>query len=243
MSPAARLGMKFVELARILRNIDWPFSFGAHDMHARFGFSFAALFLLFPALPAFACDDGQVKFQENFTRPDKGWGDSSEIVQFAPGRVVLKPSPNAPSWVWNTDHVYEAAEICVDAELTRGDWTAETCAALQFWVVDNSNFYVFGVCGNGTAQVWRYLKDKWQPQVFNKQVKGLDPEHAGTISLSVIHIGTKAILYVNGDQVGQIQGRPPKGGTKAGVFAQTTAPNSPANVEFTFFKVMDAPDE
>jgi hypothetical protein len=212
-------------------------------MRARFAAVFSIVLLAAAAGPALACDDGKVKFQENFTRPDKGWGDSSEIVQFQTGKVVLKPSPNAPSWVWNTDHVYDAAEICVDAELTRGDWTDNTCAALQFWVVDNSNFYVFGICGNGNALALRFLKDKWQQPVLMKHVKGIDFESVKTISLSVIHAGTKALFYVNGEQVGQIKGKPPTGGTKAGVFAQTTEPNSPAHMEFTFFKVVDAPDE
>jgi hypothetical protein len=154
---------------------------------------------------------------------------------------VIKPQPNgywrfAPS----ESDLYEDVSICVDATVVQTDNEGGSSAAILFWFADWDNLYLFEVYPTGGFDVERLSKGKWLLPVPYTETLAIK-KGAGQVNQIELQLkGKQGTMFINGTQVGQFKGVPPKDGSKLGLAAVSPAEGT-ATVKFQNFMVSETP--
>ena len=100
------------------------------------------------------------------------------------------------------------------AQSGEGNWYA----GLSFWAEDIENCYIAGICpANGNISLIRIMKGK---DVFPLPWDHSDAVKTGSDAVNKLRVVTKGnsiTMYVNGQEVGSFNGKPPDGGGMIGV--------------------------
>ena len=132
---------------------------------------------------------------------------------------------------------YHDFDLCVLAAVVRAANGGDP-AGVVFWAADNHNYYFFAVTGIGALTVMQMANGKMKllmPWTKNGALK----TGAGVWNtLQVTTKGATAHVFVNGTQVGKIDGTPPSNGGMIGLLAEATS-QGPAQWAFGRLVVTD----
>jgi len=163
---------------------------------------------------------------DNFQKPDPGWGKLSGVYTTTPQGLLVQPVANGTSFIANTAYTSDGADYCVDLlipaqmqtpanRITVGD------AGLLFWLKDTSNFYVATIGPDGTVLIARYVNTSWSnlygptPNAAIKTAPGAMNE----IELQVK--GNAGTLIINDTTVTSFHGQAPPEGGLIGLYAES----------------------
>jgi hypothetical protein len=168
-----------------------------------------------------------VLLSDDFSEFDSGWGAESGTFGVKEGKMFVTLEPGK-----GLTKLYDADIFTGDTDGTvKGvcnDNNNESIADLGyiFWANGYDDFWSLDVYDNGGVGVSHFVNGKWLSPMRTKAIPpeaNFDPN--GVTTLRVVTEGRKALLYVNGVQVGTVSGMPPKEGTYLGVYVGAgTAP-------------------
>jgi hypothetical protein len=171
---------------------------------------------------AAACADGKVLFEDGFTSQDPTWGPKDARLNIAGGEAVLSPVPGTRTFRWNRVFVFDDVDACATIRLAKptSDSTA-SYAGLMFWVEDNRNYYQAVIAPNGYFTVARVVNGVVEAKRPVDWVK-LDAVKTGAKEKNTLRVtakGADVTISVNGKQVADFKGEPPKGPSYIGMLA------------------------
>jgi len=183
---------------------------------------------------------GKPIFEDTFQTLDPSWGRQSEDMTAEKGALVLRPQPGYIKWALSQSDYYGDGSLCTDIKVVESADPGSTNAGVLFWATDTQNFYVANLGSDPNAkkgffQVTRFSKGRWLTPI------GWTPDPAvkyglgETNNLEVQLKGRAATIFVNGKQVGQINGNPPEGGGLIGVIGASPEAGR-ARIEYQNFQ-------
>jgi hypothetical protein len=183
----------------------------------------------------------EVLFEDDFSILDSAFGEPSDEIGVTDNVLWANCEPNIRWSLLYQSMLFENADISVKVRLP--DPTAEqgSILALVFWAQDYQNLYSLQISDSGTYSVWRYANGKWVNPVSWRETDALKTEPGEWNELRVKTVGKRATIYINGKELHTIKGRPPEGGSLAGV-ALESGPEA-FKGEFSAFKAVLPPDE
>jgi hypothetical protein len=199
-----------------------------------------AMLLAGPALAA--CDAPTVLFADSFDKLQPTWGEATDTLKVADGRLVVSPPAEQYFWAPNTAGLYDDIDLCVNVTTVTGVDPVDAKVGVVFWYVDVNNFYVFEIAPNGKASVWRRQRGKWLSQVNWQNAEGANQGDGAVNALEVQTAGSQATLSVNGTQFKQLTGSAPDNGQQIGILAVSPAKGA-ATFAFDDLKVVLPPKQ
>jgi hypothetical protein len=185
------------------------------------------------AAPALACGTSNVVLDDKFEKLDPSWGNKSDNLFLADGKLAIKPDANAGYHAFNQSNIYADADICVTAEL--GDGAGHY--GLVVWGADDNNYYMFYAHPDGYFGLYRKVNGRWltpYPSTNNAAIK----KGAGQWNeLEIRTKGNHLVLLINGTQVAEANGTPPQGGGMAGVYGESDSQTARATLYYQEFKI------
>lgn len=182
-------------------------------------------------------EDPSVIFADKFESLDPGWGAEQGWFGVKDGHLFVQFDPKQSYTALYRAEAVEDVDATVKVKVNDGDDEAVSGGAITFWATDpNADFWQFELYDNGNIGVFRRVKDRWLTPMAVKAAPAeahVDP--AGTNELRVVTKGRKATFYLNGVEVGTINGQPPKGGSFFGLYGESG--DSAVTVEFSDFVV------
>ncbi len=183
-------------------------------------------------------NDPNVILSDDFTELDSGWGQESASLSIKDNKLTLKPDAGYSFRPFYQGEMVTEIDATVKLHLDDKDTTSASSGGLTFWATDGGiDFFVFMVSDQGTCGVSHRTKDRWLTPLAYKSVPAeakFDPN--GTNELRVVTSGKKAMLSVNGVNVGSItSGLPIKGDWQFGLYAENG--NAQVSAEFSSLRV------
>lgn len=211
----------------------------------RYAVLLCALITVCFSTSAFAACTGTPGFRDTFQTMQPSWGspqDPEKSVQN--GAMLVKPPPGEWYVDLNQSNFYGDGSLCVTATITAASDPNGATAMVVFWATDPNNFYVFQYQtinnNQGTFSVYKLTDGKWLNPVAWTSASDVK---AGLGSANAIEIdmkGNTAAIIVNGYQLTQFTGSPPKGGGLIGLGGETTA-GVTATIAYQNFAFYPAP--
>jgi hypothetical protein len=191
-----------------------------------------------PAAPA--CADGKVLFEDGFTSHDPTWGPKDARLTISAGEAVLSPIPGTRTFRWNRVHVFDDVDACATVSLAKptSDPTS-SYAGLMFWVEDNRNYYQAVLAPNGYFTVARVVDGNVETKRPVDWVK-LDNVKTGAKEKNTLRVtakGDQVGISVNGKEVADFKGEPPRGPSYIGMLAASASSKKGDSWSITGFKV------
>jgi 3-keto-disaccharide hydrolase len=186
------------------------------------------------------CADGKVLFEDRFTSHDPTWGPKDARLKIDSGEAVLSPVPGTRTFRWNRAFVFDDVDACATMRLTKptSDSTA-SYAGLMFWVEDNRNYYQAVLAPNGYFTVARVVDGVVQAKRPVEWVK-TDAAKTGAKEKNTLRImakGDHVAISVNGTEVADFTGVPPKDPSYIGLLAASAPSKRGDDWTITDFKV------
>ncbi len=188
------------------------------------------------------CADGKVLFEDRFTSHDPTWGPKDARLKIASGEAVLSPVPGTRTFRWNRAFVFDDVDACATIRLTKptSDSTS-SYAGLMFWVEDNRNYYQAVLAPNGYFTVARVVDGVVQAKRPVDWVK-LDAAKTGAKEKNTLRVtakGDHVAISVNGKEVADFTGEPPKAPSYIGLLAASAPSKRGDDWTITDFKVTE----
>jgi hypothetical protein len=192
----------------------------------RYGWVFGLLLAVFSTHPSFACQGKTVIFDESFKNPDSGWTPPDDHLSYGSSGATLKVPPGASLSPINWHYTSDGADLCVTGIWPAAAGEYEDSIGVTFWVKDARNSYLAEISKQGMIVVARSIAGAWQPLLIEADDKHPDLIHkqpGGTNEVEVQISGLKAIVWVNGKKIFDLNGQPPPGSGYVGLFTQRVA--------------------
>jgi hypothetical protein len=191
----------------------------------RFGVVASALALLIVAAPAAsACEGAVVLLEDHFAKNSPVWS-TTGTVDYVDGKIELKAKAGVADKIFASP-IYQEVDACADMAVIAGSNLASIYIGLAFWAVDSDNLYTFQVSPSGVAGVYRLKEGKWETVLADKDSASVHQGRDAVNTLRVVTAGKQATFYVNGDEIGEATGEPPKPGQLVGFVAQASDQSS-----------------
>ncbi len=194
---------------------------------------------LLPSLPAASAQEEEVLLEDDFSQLDAGLA-NGEMVKVE--NNVLSINLTAEHW-WDPLYqsmLFDNADATVKVRLQDPLGGIGETAGLVFWAANGDEFYVLQISDSGTFSVARATPDKWTNPIPWRASDVLKTEPGEWNELRVKTVGRRATIFVNGEEIGTIKGRPPEGGSLMGFYTSVGSEDSKG--EFSEFKVVLPPD-
>ncbi len=176
-----------------------------------------------PSGPTIAdCRPGNATdFQDTFAKPDPAWKLDNSVARLVDGQLLLKPNENKSYTQLYRALVFKNATVCVTVKSPPevNDLEGLSQGGLAFWASDYQNFYVAVIYPNGTFSVFRKVNDQWATVVPRTMSDTIKKGIGAVNKLQVVLNNSNGVLYINGVQVHEFRGQPPKDGGATGLFA------------------------
>jgi hypothetical protein len=170
---------------------------------------------------AFAADDPNVLFSDDFSTLDPAWGEANDQISVADGKMVFKPKVNDGYSLLYQGTTFGDVDIRVKVTQTAGPVAAGSEASVVFWGVDYDNFYMAAIQTDGSFGVPRNVADKWLHPVAWKANDAVKKGLNTVNELRIVIKGKTATIYVNDQQVASFKGFPPEGASQIGLHAES----------------------
>ena len=186
------------------------------------------------------CADGKVLFEDRFTSHDPTWGPKDARLKIASGEAVLSPVPGTRTFRWNRAFVFDDVDACATLRLAKqtADETS-SYAGLMFWVEDNRNYYQAVLAPNGYLTVARVVDGVVQAKRPVEWIK-VDAAETGAKEKNTLRVtakGDHVAISVNGKEVADFTGAPPKDPSHIGLLAASASSKRGDDWTITDFKV------
>lgn len=181
--------------------------------------------------------DAEVLFADDFATLRPGWGKASEKMTVEGNRLILNLQPNLIRDTLYGDRLFEDIDFRAKVAQIKGN--TDQPGGLVFWATDHENFYLARFTADGLFSVGRRMHGRWlNPVLFparDEVRQGL-----GQVNLlRVVTSGRWVTVYVNEKQVVRVNGFPPEGPSKIGVYAESGT--DPATWAFSEMSVRQGP--
>jgi hypothetical protein len=174
--------------------------------------------LLLAAGPAVAaCNREDAAFEDDFEFLDPSWGAAAGELSVASGVLVLKPTKGHWRWLPSEAGLYDDVTICVDAAVVETTNLDYTPIGVLFWFEDFDNFYKFNYWPSGGFSVDRVTRGQWLYPFPYSETLALKTGLGKVNQIEIRLKGKQATILINGTQVAQLKGTPPKRGSKVGL--------------------------
>jgi hypothetical protein len=185
-------------------------------------------------LPALA--DGQASFTDDFQTFDAGWGQPSSAVYTANNRMEVHSDAGRETDRLDAAHLVETGDV--SASMAAEDGTQPGASGgLLFWAKDYENYTLFSVDPrNSKFAAFQEVDGKSKTLLDWSSTMLLDAGANKPNRIEVALRSGRAILMINGHQVGEITQSGDLPGTALG-FDSLAAQNSPGNFGFTHLVV------
>jgi hypothetical protein len=186
------------------------------------------------------CADGKVLFEDRFTAHDPTWGPKDARLRISSGEAVLSPVPGTRTLRWNRVFVFDDVDACATIRLAQPtpDSTS-SYAGLMFWVEDNRNYYQAVLAPNGYFTVARVVDGIVEAKRPVDWIK-LDVAKTGAKEKNTLRVtakGDHVAISVNGKEVADFTGEPPKAPSYIGMLAASAQSKKGDDWSITDFKV------
>ena len=183
------------------------------------------------------CGSGII-YQDRFQTLDPYWGvqagDAEVSVQ--DGSLILKPEAGYERYVLNQANFYGDATVCVDVTIAETASEEQSWAGILFWAAGYPDFYAFEISTFGSFAVFRRSNSKWLIPIDWTFAEAGKQGIGATNKLEVRLKGKRATFFINDQQVAQINGFPPEGGSLVGLTGSSPTESS-ATFQFKNFTV------
>ncbi len=166
--------------------------------------------------------EGAILFSDDFATLDPGWGEASEQTRVEGKKMLVLPKVNMSYTNLYQGNLFGDVDIRVKVAQTSG--ASDRPGSLVFWGNNYDSFYSVDLVTDGRVGVSRKVSQgRWLTPVEWKlrpaAKKGLNQEN----ELRVVTKGNTATVYVNGEQIANLKGIPPEGGSLVGLCAESGA--------------------
>jgi hypothetical protein len=153
---------------------------------------------------------------------------------------VLSPVPGTRTLRWNRVFVFDDVDACATIRLAQPtpDSTS-SYAGLMFWVEDNRNYYQAVLAPNGYFTVARVVDGIVEAKRPVDWIK-LDVAKTGAKEKNTLRVtakGNHVAISVNGKEVADFTGEPPKAPSYIGMLAASAQSKKGDDWSITDFKV------
>jgi hypothetical protein len=168
-------------------------------------------------------DDPSVIVADTFETLDPGWGAEQGWFGVKDGRLFVQFDPKQSYTALYRAEAVDDIDATVKVKVNDGNDDAVSGGAITFWATDpTADFWQFELYDNGNIGVFRRVKDRWlTPMAVKAAPAEARVNPAGPNELRVVTKGRKATFYLNGVEVGTINGQPPKGGSFFGLYGES----------------------
>lgn len=186
------------------------------------------------------CAEGKVLFEDRFTSHDPTWGPKDARLKIASGEAVLSPVPGTRTFRWNRAFVFDDVDACATIRLTKptSDSTS-SYAGLMFWVEDNRNYHQAVLAPNGYFTVARVVDGVVEAKRPVDWIK-IDAAKTGAKEKNTLRVTAKGghvAIAVNGKEVAEFTGEPPKQPSHIGLLAASAPSKQGDDWTITDFQV------
>jgi hypothetical protein len=158
-------------------------------------------------------------FQDTFAKPDPAWGPHN-----FDGQLLLKPEKNSGYTQLYSPLVFKNATVCGTVKFPLGITDLQENSpggGLAFWAGDYQNLYTATIFPNGTFSVFRRVNNDWITVVGRTPSDAIKKGAGAVNELQVVLKNSTCSLYINGVQVREFRGQPPKERSAIGFYAQS----------------------
>jgi len=189
---------------------------------------------------ASACQGKRMVYQDRFNSFDAAWGDDDN-ASVSGGHLVLQVPPGKDGFadhLMNQSKTYGDIDECITVQFTHASDLDGASAGLVFWGTDDTHYYMLVINPTGQFIVLRKVAPyknlvpiEWTASSALRQGLNVPNE------IEVITRGTNATLLLNGVQVDALDGDPPTGGSRIGVYWAVQSDRTTVT-EFSNLRVM-----
>ncbi len=195
------------------------------------------LMLIASTVPAFA----EQTFEDNFANLKTDWSGDKGTYSVADDMMHLKTKgPDSETRVLLSNVPVTDADISVSVTFPttarKPDEDGATDgfrSGIIFWASDLDNHYQFKIGGNKHVLISRVNKGRWTHLVDKEPYPEMKTGKGEWDDLRVTTKGNQLTCYLNGKQLCQMDGQPPDGTTKVGLYASDTQDNDYAFRSFS----------
>jgi hypothetical protein len=194
---------------------------------------------------ALACQGTKVLFQDRFKSLGSAWvrdGARDENASASGGRLrvhVPISGGDLADHLLHQSKVFGNVDECITLQFTAADDPSSASAGIAFWGMDDNHYYMLVISPTGQYIVMRKVaafRNLWP--IGWTSTSALRQGLYASNELEIITQGNRAVFYINGVQVNELdEGEPPASGSLVGVY-WATQPNHNMQAEFSDLKVM-----
>jgi subtilisin family serine protease len=166
---------------------------------------------------------GKVLLSDQFRLIDDNWDSEPDIVSVEDGKVKIKVSDRAYSFLYNGEQ-FDDADYCVTVQNPkdlRRPIDNSVLAGLLFWSEDRSNSCSLSISPDGYAKIGRQVRGQWSSPVAWRVFDAVNQGEGAKNRLRVSTSGNLITAYINGVKFASLRGHLPDGGGTVGLFAQS----------------------
>ena len=179
----------------------------------------------------------KVLFEDKFASLDPSWGAPGPIMDVKDGKLIITPTVNTTQTVLNQANVFpndsESSFAMTFVQAPAPTWGS----GLVFWARDYNEYYAVLINVEGWFAVQRYVAGRYLLPVAWREFAGIKKGEGVENQLKVATKGTKATIFINGQEAVSFSGQPPQGGTLVG-FKVASGPEGANTVAFSNFQLV-----
>lgn len=191
---------------------------------------------------AYACEgqSGLVIFQDKFADDSGGWDLRPPLATIKPPALEFALTKKVTSVaVQNLTFHATIADSCLESSLPKpfaGDILSGI--GLEFWATDYNNSMLLQLRGNGSLELYKRTRGKWERIYSVPNAPGFKSEPGAVNAIRINTHHGKLTAYLNGTQVKVVRAQVPRGKMRFGIYSLShrAAPSLPA-MRVTSFKV------
>jgi hypothetical protein len=180
---------------------------------------------------------GAVLYEDKFTSLDPGWGSADKNFDIKDGKMTVQPGPKESYTAMYEGNIFpNDLDVSVSVKFVKVD-DPNWGAGLLFWGKGSNEFYGVLINAKGWYTVQRRVGDRfinpvsWRENTAVKKGAGVENR------IRIVTSGTKATVYLNGQEAVSFTGTPPEGGSQIGIRA-SSGDKAPNVIEYSDLKVM-----
>lgn len=180
---------------------------------------------------------GDVLFEDDFSTLDPVYDPSANDFSVSDNTLKFPLPKELYQRVMYQANLFDAVDVTVKVRLEVPDGEKDAKIGVAFWALDRTTFYVFQISDFGTYRVVSITPDKWTIPIGWRKSSAIKKDPGEWNELRVVAIGNRAVLFINGEKVAVVKGKPPADGSLVGVYRESGT--EPSVGYFSAFKAVE----
>lgn len=182
---------------------------------------------------------GDVLFEDDFSALDPAY--EGAMCSVSDGTLKYPVDKNLYSRVLYQASLFSTFDVSAKVRLEKPDAEADAKIGIAFWAMDMNTFYAFRISDYGTYSVASVTPTKWTHPITWRKSSAIKKDPGEWNELRVVAVGNRAVLFINGEKVAVLKGKPPAEGSVLGVYRESYKEASLGY--FSAFKVAEPDDK